>query len=128
MLASAARVLALRERVERRLMPDTCVIGARSLSDESNTGAPIEGFTDGSAVACQFQVGGGRRTAGDEISQLEIRAVLRLPHGTVVAAGDRVKITKQWSQVLNPVLVYIVDSPPEVGTMSILCRLEAYQT
>lgn len=90
-------------------MRDTCKIGTASASSD-NDPANVT-WTYGDAIACGLKV--STRSEVDNGSQATVTdATLRLPWGTSVNTGSRIKMITQAGATLSPSPVYAVVGAP----------------
>lgn len=100
---------------------DTCVIQTLSTARDS-TGAIINSYSDGSAIACGFEPAGGSEGRTDEKTGVTTDAIVRVPIGTAVTAKDRIKITKRHGTSITA-LVFGVASEPQRGPSCLVIGL-----
>jgi head-tail adaptor len=103
---------------------DICQIAARVQTQDSY-GEMVETWPSyATAIACGVTAPGGRvHIRGDAVIVVTSTTV-RLPLGTVIAAGDRLKITKRYGVALSPALVYEVVGYPQIGPTAIIVELQ----
>lgn len=117
---TAAELTALRE-AQADHMQDACHVGTRSTTQDGS-GHPAASYSYGAELACGFRAatvtsGGLDRRAHDAPVITDV--VFRLPHGTVVQAADRIKLTKRHGTAVTAV-EYEVAAEPRVGATGLV--------
>jgi hypothetical protein len=108
-------------------MGDTCVLQTYSSASQDAVGAPVATYTDGSALACGFDMTGGREVPRADLTVAVSAAVVRLPSTTDVDLRDRVKLTHRHGTALTTPIVYGIIGVRR-GPTATLLDLEAVTT
>jgi len=109
------------------VMHDLCEIGAMTRTADAH-GQLIPSYSYGASIVCGFDPTGGRGareavTMSSGVTLSEQTPTVRLPLGTVVLQGDRVKITTRAGVALTSALVYDVVGAVRQGLTSVLVSL-----
>lgn len=113
----AAEISALREASEAT-MGDACKIGTQT---QSGWGVnPSESWTYGAPVDCGVDTSRSRQAMdGSEATLTD--ALIRLPQGTTIGTGSRIKVTYRHGAALAEPEVYAVLGAPRNGLSCIVC-------
>ena len=125
MMLQPHRLPHLRGRVEA-YMQDTCVIVSVSEGVRDSYGNPTSASTE-TTSKCLLEwrpsvAIGEQQTSGIAFSVEGVE--VRLPHGTVIDASDRVRITHLKGEALDAPLVFEVKAVPELRDLETRVRLE----
>lgn len=107
------------------LMHDTCVVQTYTVGTADGHGQPAITYVDGSAIVCGFKFNTPRMIQGAPDVPIRIsEATVRLPLGTTIAAGDRIKITKRQGVALSTALVFEIIGHSRQGLGCLIVDLE----
>lgn len=122
MRAFSAEELTRMRAAQAEAMQDVCVwMDYAEMPDAINH--PVPSWTDGAIAACGLEVLGGREQRGDRRTVVYWDAVLRLPVTFDFDLRDRVRITRQFGEVVVNPVVYDVAGPADIGPSGMLVRL-----
>lgn len=81
-------------------MQDTCKVQVYSRTFDTY-GAPLEVYTDGSAIDCGVLMNTERENWRREMTTERIGATIRLPIATILKTTDRIKVTHRFGVALG---------------------------
>ena len=123
-MLSAAELAEYRADVEDTFW-DTCVMQAYTVGTADGHGQPAITYVDGSALACGFKFNTPRMIQGAPDVPVRVsEATVRLPLGTTIAAGDRIKVTKRQGVTLSAALVFEIIGHARQGLGCLVLDLE----
>lgn len=104
---------------------DTCVVQTYTVGTPDAHGQAVITWVDGSAIACGFRFNTPRMIQGAPDVPVRIsEATVRLPLGTTIATGDRIKITKRQDAMLTTALVFEIIGHSRPGPSCLVLDLE----
>ncbi len=124
---SAADLTNMRATQENHMM-DTCVIQAVVQTLASDRELVDTWPADGDELACGLDMRPGTERHGVDNIILRYDAVVRLPITATPDAGDRIKITERFGEILDTALVFDVVGPIQRGPSGIRVMLNRIET
>ena len=101
-------------------MRDTCQVGTQSAPTDNDPASVV--WTYSATISCGLTVE-TRGETRDGAQATLTEATLRVPWGTAISTGDRIKLISQAGVVLSPSPVYAVDGEPYQHIANVQVRL-----
>ena len=105
-------------------MLDTCVHSQRSTTQDSY-GQLVETWTDKLTYACGLDLRDGRELRQPDQTAILLDGRLRLALSAlgVVAATDRIRVTKRYGETLATALTFEIEGEPRPGPLGLVADL-----